>query len=75
LSPKDRSTILTLTNVHFFGMSNDMSVSTLSSRAKFSMIIYEMSSRRISLIGANLLVPMPEQFSFLMVTGRVCQKR
>jgi hypothetical protein len=54
-------------------MSNDMSVPTLSSRAKFSMTIYEMSSRRILLIEANLLVPMPEQVLFLMVIGRICQ--
>jgi hypothetical protein len=72
--PKDRPTILTPTNVRSFGMSNDMSVPKLSSRAKFSMIIYEMSSRHISLIGANLLVPMLEQFLLLMVTGRICQK-
>jgi hypothetical protein len=74
LIAKDRSTFLTPANVRSFGMSNDMSVPTLSPGAKFSTIIYEMSSRRISLIGANLLVPMPEHFLFLMVTGRICQK-
>jgi hypothetical protein len=67
--PKDRLTILTQINVRSFGMSNDISVPTLSSRAKFSMIIYEMSFRRILFIGANLSMPMPEQFLFLMRLG------
>jgi hypothetical protein len=72
--PKDRPTILTLANICSFGMSNDTPVPTLSSRAKSLMIIYEMVFRRISLIGANLLVSMPEQFLFLMVTRRIYQK-
>jgi hypothetical protein len=57
-----RQTILMPTNIRSFGMSNNISVPTLSSRVKFSMIIYEMSPRRILLIGANLLLPMPGQF-------------
>jgi hypothetical protein len=71
---KGQTDHLTLTNGCSFGMSNNMSVPTVSSRANFSMIICKMSSHRISLIGANLLMPMPEQFLFLRVTGCICHK-